>query len=1262
MHAPSSEFYVGVECGYNNVTLCEALIDKVENYTNLFIIGSTGIVENSTLLNEVCDYAYKAGLHFAVYFSPNQVYQDLGQNVSLAYPNGTIVPGGTYQSTLPLAWLNSSMAKYGDNFLGAYVFDEPGGNQLDSNVQRIAKGETSYLNASNDFVQRVNSDIEPYLNSGVMTFTADYCLYWFDYTAGYNMVLAELGLNNNPQLQISLCRGAATAQNKPWGVIVTYNCGSSGNGTLESGPQLYNDLVYSYDSGATYAVVFDYAQTTSGEPSQPCEYGILNDTHFTALKNFWSYVETNPGKHDSLKADVALVLPEDLGLGFRGSEDNVWGIFNADYWSETIFSDVIGYVNQYGYRLDIVYNDPAFNNAVKTSYSTVIQWTSNEASENFPVINVNTTLGYATIQEAINSGATSDGDVISVGPGIYYENIVVNRTLTIIAQEGTATIIDGGTTGTCVDITSSNVTFSGFTIRNSGVNASSGICLDSVGNCSILDNTVTANYYGIYLNCSENDTLRNNEMNDNIYNLEVDGNESANFINYIDNSNTVNDKTVYYLVDDNNLDINPSTYPDAGYIALVNCTNVTEQDLNLSNNGNGILLVDTQNSKLTGNDVANTVEGIQLIDSEGNTLRNNTLSNNSNSFWVQGGYSNDVDASNTMNGEVICYWVNQHDKTVPSDSGCVVLADCSGITVHNLDLANNLESIVLSSTSNTTINQNQISNSYYGITLEDSSNGNNITNNTVSNNEYGIYCVSSSYNTLSENSITANTNHGMLFTSNCDNNTLTGNQINSNTVAVEFTNSSNNAIIQNNLTGNIQSIQVLGESNNSFITENFITDSTCGIEVGFNDAFSPNSPSLIAGQTGYAYPFSSPHNITQNTLINNTWGILVNSANDVSIVGNTITGSDYGIDLGGGFTVPYFQLIIAAEGNSATINDTLEENTVTSTNMVGIDLASASNCSVTGNTVANGQTGISISSSPNNLLAGNIVSDNKQFGVQLSGSSAGNTLRNNTLVSNNYSFDDESINYNPGSHPAYSVNDVDASNNVNGKPIIYWVGQSNKTVPSNAALVILVNCTNITVQNLNVTGEYVGVLLAYTNNSTVTGNNVQGNNEGIMLLSSSYNAIKGNQVISNEAGISLTQEILITFGTTPAATPEQVTFPSTCNIVSENTIKSNVNGVAVGGGYSDVETSRDVSGNIFYENDFINNTSQVTPPFLGSGQSAIAQNSWDNGIVGNYWSDYESRYPNASELDSSGSWNTQYMIDADNIDHYPLMAPFNVSG
>jgi parallel beta-helix repeat protein len=74
------------------------------------------------------------------------------------------------------------------------------------------------------------------------------------------------------------------------------------------------------------------------------------------------------------------------------------------------------------------------------------------------------------------------------------------------------------------------------------------------------------------------------------------------------------------------------------------------------------------------------------------------------------------------------------------------------------------------------------------------------------------------------------------------------------------------------------------------------------------------------------------------------------------------------------------------------------------------------------------------------------------------------------------------------------------------------------------------------------------------------------------------------------------------------------------------------------------------SDNSIFYNSFVNNTNQV----IFTNGLALA-NVWDNGSSGNYWSDYLTKYPNATQVDSSGVWNTPYLIDANNTDYHPLM-------
>ena len=47
-------------------------------------------------------------------------------------------------------------------------------------------------------------------------FASDYAFYWYDYQVGYDTIFAEFGSNYSQQLNVALCRGAATVQNKTW--------------------------------------------------------------------------------------------------------------------------------------------------------------------------------------------------------------------------------------------------------------------------------------------------------------------------------------------------------------------------------------------------------------------------------------------------------------------------------------------------------------------------------------------------------------------------------------------------------------------------------------------------------------------------------------------------------------------------------------------------------------------------------------------------------------------------------------------------------------------------------------------------------------------------------------------------------------------------------------------------------------------------------------------------------------------------------------
>src|SRR4030042_607118 len=238
----TSEFFVGVEFAYsNNVDDLKNLVDKVKDYTNLFVLGSVAMTFNKTVLDESCDYIYDAGLYFIILFTDTEMYRHR--------PDSTV-----YE---PLIWIYEARQKYGDRFWGVYRYDEPGGHQLAQGRFSLlnktdAAAYGTYYNASTHYVDNLSFLVKYYKYASRQVFTADYGLYWFEYKSGYAAVFANFGFNLSRPLHIGLCRGAATAQNRSWGAIATWTYNDTTY--LESGDDLYSDLKLAYDAGAKYEI------------------------------------------------------------------------------------------------------------------------------------------------------------------------------------------------------------------------------------------------------------------------------------------------------------------------------------------------------------------------------------------------------------------------------------------------------------------------------------------------------------------------------------------------------------------------------------------------------------------------------------------------------------------------------------------------------------------------------------------------------------------------------------------------------------------------------------------------------------------------------------------------------------------------------------------------------------------------------------------------------------------------------------------------
>ena len=594
------------------------------------------------------------------------------------------------------------------------------------------------------------------------------------------------------------------------------------------------------------------------------------------------------------------------------------------------------------------------------------------------------------------------------------------------------------------------------------------------------------------------------------------------------------------------------------------------------------------------------------------------------------------------------------------------------------------------------------------------------------------------------------------------NNTIAQNIITNAGVGIFIRFSIRNKIIRNTLSGNDAGI--LLEGDNTTVLDNLVGDGGIGIHlVSVNNRLAGNRLVNNLYNLGFGYGWAHANYIdTTNTINGMPVYYLVNQSNtvldpdtyphigflalincvNVTVKDLAFTRNGQGILLEGGSGI-FVQNCFVVENvvgvlsraplDEQNTGHTFVGNTI-SDNGLGMWLQASGLNSITNNTFEdNTRTNVphqirvhygdlrqsygwasgalSLYGSTSNTIIGNTMI-NSDEGIYLGIFSDNNTLRNNTMIDNLHNFGVEHYERRLSCY----VQDIDQTNLVQGKPIIYWVNQHDTQVPKNAGYVAIVNSTNISIKDLNLSKNRQGILIVSCNNSLISGNRISATACGVVvrqsakqfpgplyhsmnitiysnaitacgtaicLYSGEGHTVSSNCISGNIAGIRVkmpSSHTVILANTITNCTywghekvphdswlwdvgiygPAGIDIESPNNVVAGNTISYNEIGMTIG-------LLTMVGANVIYHNNFINNL--YRPAMIGS------INLWDNGYPsgGNYWSDctredfYSGPYQNETGSDGIGDY--PYALSEwmgpdvppewrEQCDNYPLMEPW----
>jgi parallel beta-helix repeat protein len=245
--------------------------------------------------------------------------------------------------------------------------------------------------------------------------------------------------------------------------------------------------------------------------------------------------------------------------------------------------------------------------------------------------------GYAGIMMSLTDGITLVNNTTSLNSGfgilIELTDSYSSHTLTGNTAEGNG--YDGMNVQTGVATLTDNIASN---------NGGSGIYVHADRGATLTGTTANWDgYTGMCVYSSDALLMRNNSMSGNRYNFDGWGSPA---LTDVDTSNTVDGRPIYWVIGASGATFDSAT--NAGVFYAACCNGITIKDLNLTKNGDGILLFDTHNARIENVRVSDCVYGISLCSSNDNVVIGCSANGNEYGIWLNSSCNNQIYNNNFL--------------------------------------------------------------------------------------------------------------------------------------------------------------------------------------------------------------------------------------------------------------------------------------------------------------------------------------------------------------------------------------------------------------------------------------------------------------------------------------------------------------------------------------------------------------------------------------------------------------------------------------